>query len=324
MTLDLTVAIPAHNDGDALARLLARLQGLEIARHVIVVDDASDTPLEAARLSAASGGDPSALTVLRLSENKGAGAARNLALAGVTTEHLLFLDADDLPTRDLHGLCRDLAGRTFDFCLFQHHDSRMDQDRLWGMTPFDQGFWDMAGAGLGALCDPGPEAARQLAQTANYPWNKIYRTGFLREHGIGCSETLVHNDIELHWRSFLNARRILASDRIGVVHVVKPGGGRLTNRRGPERFAVFAILEKIAQEIEQGPDRGWRLPFFLFTTGLLDWICGTLQPALRESFTRQARAFLRTHLSGDLRRDIARARPEAYARVMGAPPTGAP
>ena len=288
--MTLTLAIPAHNDAEPLARLLARAAALASVARVVVVDDGSDAPLEADALRAASGlGDR--LSLLRHDRPRGPGAARNAALDRVETDYLLYLDADDLPTRELDPLMADLAGRAFDFCLFQHHDTRLEQELRWGQPTYDQNFWTAAGVALGALSPVPPAAAAYLAQTANYPWNKIYCTAFLREHGIACTEILVHEDVELHWRSFLNAGTILASDRVGVIHFLAHEGDRLTNRDGPERLEVFGPLARIAAEIAAREDSPLALPFARFALGLIGWIEGNLRGEFHAELATRAAAF---------------------------------
>lgn len=314
--MQLTLAIPVHNDTDRLIRLVARARALGCADHVVVVDDGSDPPVDPARLADAAGLDPDRLTLLRHDTARGPGTARNRALAAVGTEHMLFLDSDDLPTRELPDLLGDLAGRQFDFCLFQHHDTRMEKEHAWGMTPHDLAFWRAAGVETGALSQAGPQAAAHLAQTANYPWNKIYRTAFLRDHAIGCTDILVHEDIELHWRSFLEAGTILASDRVGAIHFVQPGGDRLTNRTGPERLSVFEPLNRIATEIEARAADSFALPFHGFALGLFDWIAGNLAPEHHGRFAELVRGFVRNHVPPGLLARIRSENPDRTARVL--------
>ncbi|MFD3191536.1 glycosyltransferase family 2 protein [Sedimentitalea sp. HM32M-2] len=320
--LQLTVAIPVHDDLPYLTRLLGRLHGLGCVAHVVVVDDGSPVPLDAPALCAASGLARRQLTLVRHDRPQGPGVARNRALAQVRTGHLLFLDADDLPTAELPGLLADLAGQRFDFCIFQHHDSRSAAEGRWGQTRHDRALWRAAGTDIGALGPVTPEAAAQLMRTANYPWNKIYRTDFLRRHRIACSPIPVHEDIELHWRSFLCADRILASDRVAVIHFVDDGGNRLTNRAGPERLQVFQPLDALAAEIAaRGTDP---MPFLLFSLELLDWIRGNLRPELQPDLTRRARDWMARHLSPAQSAALDAARPGLRARLAPAPPGPAP
>ena len=308
--MSLTLAIPAHNDAGPLRQLLARAATLDCVSRVVVVDDGSDEPLRTMDLRAIF---PD-LTLLRHARARGPGAARNHALAHVETEFLLFVDADDLPTRELDGLMTDLAGQTFDVCLFQHHDTRAEQELRWGQTRYDLAFWQAAGLDLGALQEVTAEAALLLAQTANYPWNKIYRTDFLRAHGIGCTEILVHEDIELHWRSFLCAERILASDRIGVIHHVSGDGARLTNRRGAERLEVFGPLARLRDEMALRGAEDYALPFHRFSISLFDWIAGNIVQAHRPAFWAKVHHFLQA-MPGPVRAVLADSDAALLARV---------
>lgn len=311
--MSLTLAIPVHNDARPLARLLARAAQAQAFARIVVVDDGSDTPLEADALAAAAGLGADRLSLLRHDIAQGPGRARNHALAAVDTPWLMYLDADDLPTPEIAPLMADLAGQSFDFCLFQHHDTRAEQELRWGQMPWDQALWAAAGADLGALTQASPGAAAHLAGTANYPWNKIYRADFLRDHGIGCSDILVHEDVELHWKSFARARTILASDRIGVIHHVATAGDRLTNRRGPERLAVFPVLTRLAGEI--APNAALFRAFGRFSLALALWIRGNLAPEHHPALADAVAAFVSGALTDALRARLGAADPALMAEI---------
>ncbi|MEX5579933.1 glycosyltransferase family 2 protein [Pseudophaeobacter sp. A-200-2] len=299
--MTLTVIIPVHNDEIHLHRLLRHMRQLNFASHVIICDDGSEPAVAFDPLPTAVGLPPEQITLLRQEIPGGAGAARNLALQHVATDHVMFLDADDLPLRELPDLLRDLVGKTFDFCIFQHHDSRRSTEGKWGQMPSDQHLWHAAAADVGSLSVVSSTAALNLCQTANYPWNKIYRTDFLREHDIQCTEIMVHNDIELHWRSFLNARTILASDRVGVVHYVASDQNRLTNRNGPERLQVFTALSRVSAKIRSSEKhRPFAIPYYRFATGLLHWINGSIRTDLQPEFARQTRDFIQAEVPTDI------------------------
>ena len=334
MTANLTLAVPAHNDRVPLLRLLNRVRQLEGVARVVVVDDGSDVPLETEELSKAlkrpepnspDSNSPEStapdsttpvLTLLRHDTAKGPGPARNRALGEVDSDYVLFVDADDLVTQEVPLLMRDLDGKAFDFCLFRYHDTRQEQALLWGQMPWDQHLWQQAGVALGALNVVSRAARTPLVQCANYPWNKIYRTAFLRDHQIGCSGILLHEDVELHWRSFLHAKIILASDRIGVIHFVSTDGDRLTNRTGPERLEVFEPLARIAAEIEAHDRAIYALPFARFALGLIDWIGGNLDPAYARRLGLLTRGFTDAHIPPALLDDITRHDPDLIARVL--------
>ena len=78
-----TVVIPAW--GDYVRYLGAAVASVDANARVVVVDNANPRPLTA----------PDGGTVVRSDAELSIGAARNLALPHVTTEYVVFLDADD-------------------------------------------------------------------------------------------------------------------------------------------------------------------------------------------------------------------------------------
>ena len=315
--LDLAIAIPAHNDGPLLMRLLHHVAALGLAHEIVVVDDGSAVAMDGEELRAISGLPASKFHFVRHEKALGPGAARNRALEHVTCSHVLYVDADDLPTRELRDLCQMLAlEEAFDFCIFQYHDSRMERDRVWGMMDYDQVFWDQAGIGQSALVETSPTAAYQLVQTANYPWNKIYRTDFLRSRSIRCADIPVHQDIPLHWHGFLQADRILSSDHIGIVHFVQSSGGRLTNYNGEARLRVFETLSEIARAIKTGGHKGYELPFYGFTIGLLNWIHGVISPDFHPQLKILGQEFFKLHMPAGLHDQLAVIRPGDWERTL--------
>lgn len=281
---------------------------------ILVVDDASDLPVTDL---------PGDVTLLRQERSQGAGAARNRALDAVTTRHLLFFDSDDLLTAEFPALWRSLQGREFDFCMFRHADSRVQRDGRHGQIWMDEALWRQAGAQAQALARLSDAGRASLVQVANYPWNKIYRTGFLRAHDIRCSHSPVHNDITLHWRSFLHGRAILTSDRVAALHHVTSGGARLTNRRGAERMVIFEVLAEVAEALQQAQEQALsgqvdalQAAFWRFSSGLLGWARGHVPPRMHSLYDGRMREFLRAHLSPALFVRLAQGDPVIARRLL--------
>lgn len=304
----LGLVVPVWNDRSGADRVLAQAREMGIFARIVVVDDGSD---EAVLLPEGSGRDR--VELLRHPTPRGPGAARNAGAERLDTSHVLFFDSDDLFTPELPRLWRDLAERQFDLCLFRHVDSRISARGRWGQTLRDDALWRIAGMGGLALAAPGGAARAALAQTANYPWNRISRLDFLRDRDIRFSEIMVHEDIAPHWRGFARADRILASDRIAAIHHVAAEGGRLTNRRGRERLALFDPLIGLGEELSVRADLF--APFLTFCSGLFDWIAGQLDPAYHHAFFAGIRRFLHQVVSGDRLRRLARQDPVTALRL---------
>ena len=301
VTLPLALVVPVHDDADRLARLLDRARAMGVFAQIVVVDDGSVPPVSA-----------TGVTLIRHETPRGPGPARNAGLAAVTVPHLLFIDSDDLPTAELTALLADLAAApAFDFCLFKHADSRFSNAGHWGQPDWDEALWQQAGLAIGTLQEAPRAAWPLLAQTANYPWNKIYRTAFLRDHAIGCADTPVHEDITLHWLGFAHAARVLTSDRVCLWHAIAPGAGRQTNRRGSERLAVFDALDPLVDALK---DADLRCALVAFVLGLADWIRDTLDARHHAAFDARLRDWLTGRIAG-WHADIAARDPDLAHRI---------
>ena len=319
--MSLCVVIPVWNDPAGLGKLLRQLLEMPVFDQIIISDDGSSPPASPQTLNlpeqtiAALSCDARILW-LREDVQRGAGHARNVALDKVATSHVIFFDSDDLFLPDFALLVAELSGQDYDFCIFRHADSRIRAKGGFGPLGPDDGLWSKSGAMTISPTLLPLSGATQLCRISAYPWNKLYRTGFLRETGIRCTEIPVHNDLELHWMSFLKARRILTSRRVCCEHFVEPAGTRLTNRSGRERFEVLRALNALQDELDQNPRQLEFLePFAEFYTRLFGWIIDVLEPELRDTFAAMARRFLLKRVSVAQFTLIALRNPAVAARI---------
>lgn len=289
--MKLSAVIPVWNDPDGLTRLLTQLETRPIFSAILVYDDASDLACRPSEL----GFDEAAMgiTYLRSDVRRGAGHARNRGLEAVETDHVLFFDSDDLLTEALEPLISELQDKEFDFCLFRHIDSRQRGRGVLGPMDADQMLWERCGI---LQAEPRLLDMRQMAQIvsiAAYPWNKIYRTDFLRDEDIRCTEIPVHNDIELHWASFVKAKRIYASAALCCEHFVEESSTQLTNQRGRARLEVFKALRSLHDMLHgRDQEQEYLLPMTGFYTRLFGWILETLEEKYHEAFYQAISAFL--------------------------------
>lgn len=298
--MSLALVIPVRDDGAALNLLVSGAQDLGIFDQIVVVDDGSLEPV------AIDGAE-----VIRQEVSTGPGPARNRGLAEVGTEYVLFFDSDDVITSEIVLLWRELRQLRFDFCLFRHADSRQIARGNWRQMPLDDAFWRLAGMGGRHLCSVSADAAPWLAQTANYPWNKIYRTQFLRDSDIRFPDVPLHEDVAPHWKSFAKAEIILASDRVCAIHSVSLAGSRMTNIRGRERLDAIASLQEVCDELRPP----LRLAFQHFISGLFDWIYYNIEPKWQRDMSAAMGSFWQATLSPEDEAQLIREDPVLALRI---------
>ncbi len=325
-SMTLSLVIPVWNYPEGLRRLLLQAVDLGIFSQIIISDDGSDPPCSPDVLGLDGLGlDGPGLDIvyLRCDRQRGAGHARNFGLEHVTGTHVIFFDSDDLFTPEIRDLVPMIAAQAFDFCIFGHADSRVRTQGGYGPLASDERLWAAAGVAQRGAAGIGPAPAvlsaagtRILCKIEAYPWNKIYRTDFLRLENIRCTEIPVHNDIELHWMSFLKAQRILATTMVCCEHFVHKAGSRLTNRTGRERLQVFAALHNLRDALAQSRHRlDFLDPFTEVCVRLFGWIGDRIEPDLRGEFHARARDFLLLHVSEPLYVLIALRNPGIAAQI---------
>lgn len=298
--MELSLIIPVWNDQEGLDRLLRQVDHLGVFSDIVIVDDASEPKIGLPALP----GLAERITLLRCDTQRGAGHARNLGLQHVRGSHVIFFDLDDLFGMDflrIIDLAREAtaAEDDFDFLIFRHDDSRITSTGASGSFPAEERLWQSVGAS-DALAPLAPEHAAVLCRLSAYPWNKIYSTNFLRAHDIRCTETMVHNDIELHWSSFIAAKRILHSVLIGAEHFVIQDSNRLTNRRSAERLEVFRTFANVLTRLKARSDIGtleFLVPFMRFAQGLMGWVQNNIDEDHHQSLQDKAREFCLSQIS---------------------------
>ncbi|PCJ07327.1 MAG: hypothetical protein COB16_11630 [Rhodobacteraceae bacterium] len=311
--MTLSLVIPVCDDVAGARTVVAGAVGLGIFSQIILSDDGSEVPLSLADFADLSGLESLELDVLRSETCQGAGAARNLGLAQVRGSHVLFFDADDHLLPPLADLWHRLQGQMFDFCIFKHIEQRRRDAGIAGLFADDEARWQAVGA-RHLLSPLDSEMAPVLARIAAYPWNKIYRTDFLRDNDITCGQTLVHNDIVLHWLGFIQAQTILCADILCCEHVVGQARNHLTNRNGVERLQVFDALAEVMTRVGEF-DPEWQFAFTCFYLDLLGWARERIQRQWLAEFDDRAQGLLHAQIGQRLFARINRDDPYRARRI---------
>ncbi|MDL9944859.1 mycofactocin biosynthesis glycosyltransferase MftF [Gordonia sp. ABSL11-1] len=177
---DVTVVVPVRGNQSGVDRLLRAVAGTK----VIVVDDGSPQPI------VATGAD---VTVIRLDENRGPSAARNVGAAAATTDFVAFLDSDVVPPADWLTM---LLGHFSDPAV------AIVAPRIVGLSRADRGasIAERYENGYSSL-DMGPEECA-VVPGSRVPYVPSAAMVVRRGMFDGFDETLrVAEDVDLCWRT---------------------------------------------------------------------------------------------------------------------------
>ncbi|MCS0602571.1 glycosyltransferase [Streptomyces sp. LP11] len=223
-----SVVVIGYNDrahvGDAVRSALA--QGPAVAE-VIAVDDRS-TDGSAELLDRLAAGEPRLRVVRREVNSGGCGSPRNTGIDAVRTPYVMFLDSDDvLPPGAADALlaAAEGAGAEVASGLCVRRELPSGREQPWQAPLYTAHT---------VLARPS-QRPRLVHDTLCV--NKLYRTGFLREHGIRFPEgRFLYEDVVFTARVLAAGPRIaLIPDRVYVWHV----------RRSAERLSLSLDRERV-------------------------------------------------------------------------------
>lgn len=143
-------------------------------------------------------------------ENRGGGAARNVALRHASGEYVYFMDADDRIEGDalekLYDLCQK---KQLDFVIFKAINYDEDTDNYYE-TP-DYSMTKLAEFTKGEVFDFN-DLGDLIFNITVTPWSKFYNLDFVRKSGAQFAEGLIFHDNVFFWEVLFNAKRIYFLD----------------------------------------------------------------------------------------------------------------
>lgn len=173
--------------------------------------------------------------VLHLSENIGAGRARNAGIEAARGQYLAFMDADDTMDTDIYEKAyRALKGGTHDMAV-------------WGVT---EEYFDRAGAlaytNVIALADADCDTKQKVQDTVilleekilfGYQWNHFYRMDLVKEHNIRFEESVIYEDYFFNLEVTKHIRSMAVLSAPGY-HYKKRMNDSITTKFIPDYFAL--------------------------------------------------------------------------------------
>ncbi len=285
----LSLVVPVFNLEALIEHLeteLSKLRGSDV--EIILVDDGSTD--RTAQLLADLTRVWEDITLVTLTENRGAGVARNLGFPRATGTYTLFFDADDFLHPEAIFRTIEALDETGADASINAYDFIRDESTIsTGMNATDDYLWKRRAA----LRAGGPfhiSDCPDFLRFTNFPWNKLIRTSRYQERDLGplFGETKVNNDIQGHWTILLHARGLIASDLKTVTHRVSGARDHLSNRFGGERLQLFSALQLLHEALKEraDPQAQYRTEYWQFARQMTDWAHSRLDRKYEGEFQR--------------------------------------
>lgn len=270
--LKVSVVMPVYNCASVLPETLDAVlsQDLEAFELICVNDGSTDDSLEVLQRYASRDARIRVFT----QQNGGAGAARNAGFAHVRAPYVVFLDSDDI----------------FDYRLLSKLYNRLEETgsdvAVCGSCEFETGVfgsrptpWALKTKQLPAAEPFAPIEMGDALFTAfmGWPWDRMYRTSFIRETGLSFPGLANSEDAPFVYSSMASARLIATVRETLIRHRVARTGS-VSNARlaHPEEFyrAIVMIKDRMRADtaLYAATERGflnWALDYALWNISSL-------------------------------------------------------
>ncbi len=206
-TPTVSIIMPTYNVEEYLPDTLDGLSKQTFTDfEIIFVDDGSedDTVIILQEFAAKFG----RATVLQ-QKHQYAGAARNLGMQHARGKYLLFLDGDDFFLPQMLEKSVEKAEKTeSDICVFRANRKDNETGKISGMP------WSMRinKCPKEEVFSIETNAKHIFEFTTAAPWNKLYRSDFVRKYGLTFQETRQSNDVAFVFTSLALASKISVID----------------------------------------------------------------------------------------------------------------
>ena len=253
-----SVVIPVYNIAPHLRQCLDSVMNQTLRElEIICVDDGStdDSPKILAQYAA----QDSRVRVIA-QKNAGPGAARNTGMAKATGKYLVFLDSDDwIEPSMLEKMVRsaDETGAEIVICKSVEFDTDTGKNR-----PSE---WMLKTELLPGLEFEPKDIAEHIFQfTYGWPWDKLYRTDFVRRESLSYPRLPNSEDLVFVFQSLVLARKISVVNQVLVHHRVNRKSS-VSNSRHRDPEVPYQALSQLKDALQQ------RVMFSQYKCSFLSW-----------------------------------------------------
>lgn len=218
-----------------------------------------------------------------------AGKLRNHAAMHAGGEYVFFLDDDDsIDAGALAAALERICEAGWDSAVFPYRlVNSSKKPPANPMTEHDCKIWSRIDP-----CLPTKDFRNQLLRLGNYPWIRLTKTSFIRQHNLQFGSTAVHNDIRFHWHSLVAAESLGICPNPVCTHFLHEGGSQLTSITDERRLQVFDALAETYAVISTYPRyTEIRDTWINFCREIISWARDNIEKKHLPAFKKRSRSF---------------------------------
>ena len=213
--MKVSIIIPVYNVEPYVERCLqsVMLQTYNDLIECLIVDDCgTDRSMDVVERIVDAYHGPIRFKIIHHERNRGLSAARNTGMAAATGDYLFFLDSDDeISVNCIEKLTSPLKEEQFDLVVGNIRTIGDEKVRLAVNLKLSDGF---------------VLYGEQVLETYRKGWNmiapnKLYRTAFIREHGLQFKEGLIHEDELWSFQVACLAQSLRAVNQLTYIYYIR-------------------------------------------------------------------------------------------------------
>lgn len=182
--------------------------------------------------------------------NKGAGAARNAGIKKATGEYIYFFDGDDYCELDfLEKAVEKIELTNAQVLVFDFYRVNMQTGEETYCNGLNRSFYPKDKATFNYKDVP----FRIMTIAIPTPWNKLYKTEFVKEKGLKFEEISSTNDITFASVSMAMAERVAYLPEAFVYYRMNQGSTTITSQKQKKLGNVVIAVESAARQAEALP-----------------------------------------------------------------------
>ena len=236
---NITIAIPVYNVEKYIEKsLLSALnQDFCLPYEILIINDCSpDNSMDIVHRLKKEHSKGNIIRIIDLTQNRGQGDIRNIAINETKSKYLYFLDSDDWMSTDCLRLLYDKAENSGAEITFGSVD-RINEEtgKLEWSNLYDNCIVEHEAVGFYLF--------QERKQTHIECWNKLFRTDFLNKYNIRTTHRVME-DVVFEFRYNVLAKRYAFISQVTMVYNIRNGSilKEINGKRGND-YTAFAFSD---------------------------------------------------------------------------------